>query len=61
MVETFDTANEPFGKERLMAAIAENRDKRLGEGLLDLVERVDRHGCPECVRDDMSVLAIQLK
>jgi sigma-B regulation protein RsbU (phosphoserine phosphatase) len=61
MVETFDVANEPFGKERLMAAIAANRDKRLGEGLLDLVERVDRHGCAECVRDDMSVLAIQLK
>jgi len=60
LVETFDGEGEPFGKERLLDAFRETRSLGLQESLTELVERVDRYGCPECIRDDMSVIAVQL-
>lgn len=60
LVETFDEGGEPFGRERLIEAIRETLPHGLQESLAEVVERVDRFGCAECIRDDMSLVAIQL-
>jgi PAS domain S-box-containing protein len=58
VIEALDASEQVFGYARLMAAIDRQRDRPLREGL-DVVADLVRDWSGDCLRDDVSLLAIE--
>ena len=59
--EAMNAHNEPFGSERLMSAIIRDRAISLSEGVNSLLADVERWRGTENVRDDLSILAVEVQ
>lgn len=60
LTEEANADEEQFGEERLMAAVAESSGASLQESVDSLVQRVIAWRGNEHLRDDVSILAIEL-
>ncbi len=61
LTEAMNDRNEPFGKDRLVGAIEENRHLPLPESLSDLYERVRAWRGDAPFEDDVSLLAVEIR
>ena len=58
VIEALDASEQEFGYARLMAEVDRQRDRPLREGL-DVVADLVRDWSGDCLRDDVSLLAIE--
>ena len=60
VTEEMDAAGEEFGDGRLLAAIADSRDTTLSESVDSVVRKVIAWRGNEHLKDDVSILAIEV-
>ncbi|WP_435016992.1 PP2C family protein-serine/threonine phosphatase [Tundrisphaera sp. TA3] len=56
-----DLRNQPYGQERLMAAIEAHRGEPLGDAVAAIMADVERWCQGESMRDDVSLLAVEVR
>ena len=59
IIDAENQFEEAFGVERMLEALAENRDSPLNETVGSIVDRIEQWSAPDGPTDDASILAIE--